>query len=375
MIQSIVKLIIISGGFLYLISASLYLAEKNKTAAHYIIMAYLFCVSIWQLYYGLTLSKIILSYPHLAYVHIPFYFFTAPLLYFFFRILIRSNFQFKLITLIHFVPGVVAFFCLLPFYLDTADKKLEFLLSFRVTGNMSNLSTVYSTLILLAVISMSIYAFVFIFKCMPLFAGKKIIIEKITFISLIIIVLNYLIIIIYIITFILRRYFALDSYYFDFIFQIISVAMSAQIYLFLVMKTRYPDFVTKINEEAERIRYVNSRIAGLDVDKVVSELINLMEMEKAFCDEDMTLASLAEELSITPYQLSQILNERLSKNFNSFINEYRIKEAERYLIDEPERSIISISYAVGFNTTATFYKSFAKIHKESPIKFRESRKK
>ncbi len=222
---------------------------------------------------------------------------------------------------------------------------------------------------------MSIYASVFIFNCMSLFVREKITLKKITYVSLVIIILNYIVIFIYIITFILFRYFSLGAYYFDIIFQIISAAMSVQIYLFLIMKTRYPDFIIEINEEAERIRYVNSRITGLDVDQIIARLVTLMEKEKKFCDEEISLSSLSEELSITPYQLSQILNERLNKNFNSFINEYRIKEAELYLIKEPERSIISISYAVGFNTTATFYKSFAKVHMMSPLKFIENSKK
>jgi AraC-like DNA-binding protein len=96
-----------------------------------------------------------------------------------------------------------------------------------------------------------------------------------------------------------------------------------------------------------------------------------MEEEKIFCDEDLSLARLAEELDITPYQLSQILNERLHRNFNAFINEYRIKESESYLIEDAKRSVVSVSFAVGFNTLATFYNAFYKVHGMTPTQFRE----
>jgi len=100
-----------------------------------------------------------------------------------------------------------------------------------------------------------------------------------------------------------------------------------------------------------------------------------MENEKIFCDEEITLGKLADELDITPYQLSQILNERLNKNFNTYINEYRIRESENYLIEDHKRSVLSVSYAVGFNTVTSFYNAFYKFHGMTPAQFREKSRK
>jgi YesN/AraC family two-component response regulator len=105
---------------------------------------------------------------------------------------------------------------------------------------------------------------------------------------------------------------------------------------------------------------------------VLRKLDQMMAVDKVFCDEDLTLGSLADEIEISPYQLSQILNERLNKNFNTYINEYRIREAGMLLIDEPDRTITSISYAVGFNTLSSFYNSFSKIHNSSPATYRKN---
>ena len=77
-----------------------------------------------------------------------------------------------------------------------------------------------------------------------------------------------------------------------------------------------------------------------------------MNDEKIFADEELTLPSLADELGISAHQLSEILNREIKKNFNTFINEYRVKEAKELLVDEPGRSILSVGIAAGFVITS-----------------------
>jgi YesN/AraC family two-component response regulator len=96
-----------------------------------------------------------------------------------------------------------------------------------------------------------------------------------------------------------------------------------------------------------------------------------MEEEKIFADEELTLKDLASELAISQHQLSQILNENLKKNFNTFINEYRIEEAKKMLIEEKERSILSIGIAVGFNSNTAFTTVFSKITGITPSQYRK----
>jgi YesN/AraC family two-component response regulator len=98
-----------------------------------------------------------------------------------------------------------------------------------------------------------------------------------------------------------------------------------------------------------------------------------MRDEKAFADEELSLRDLASELGISPHQLSEILNEKIKKNFNTFVNEYRVTEAKAMLIDEPQRSILSVGIAVGFNSNTTFCTVFSKITGESPSHYRKQK--
>ena len=178
-------------------------------------------------------------------------------------------------------------------------------------------------------------------------------------------------IIIYIAGFLVVKLVIQSGSYYLVIIKTISAIMTIEIYLILLLKWRYPGYIRHIKAEAQKIRYSTSRIDRIDVDSLLARLASLMESEKLFCDEEITLGKLADELDITPYQLSQILNERLNKNFNTFINEYRIRESENYLTEDHKRSVLSVSYAVGFNTVTSFYNAFYKFHGMTPAQFRE----
>jgi len=103
------------------------------------------------------------------------------------------------------------------------------------------------------------------------------------------------------------------------------------------------------------------------------KLAHLMEMEKAYRDEKLTLLSLAEKLSILRYQLSFILNDHLKNNFNDYINSYRIEEAKKILgnSEAEDKTIGAIAIDVGFNSQTTFYKTFKKYTGMTPNQYRK----
>lgn len=95
-----------------------------------------------------------------------------------------------------------------------------------------------------------------------------------------------------------------------------------------------------------------------------------MTENKPYLNEDLSLRELAESLELTPHQLSRILNERLQTNFNNYINRRRVLEACDILEREPERSVLSIAYEVGFNSKSSFYEAFTRFKNTSPGTYR-----
>ena len=72
---------------------------------------------------------------------------------------------------------------------------------------------------------------------------------------------------------------------------------------------------------------------------------------------ELSLPKLASNLSVSPNNLSQVINERFSMNFFDYINSYRIEEAKHQLInsDLGRVTIPGVALDSGFNSKSAFY--------------------
>lgn len=96
-----------------------------------------------------------------------------------------------------------------------------------------------------------------------------------------------------------------------------------------------------------------------------------MENQKPYLDAELTLADLARQLHTTPLVLSQVINAGFGKNFNDFVNEYRVKEFKRAVQRSANAhlSLLGIALDCGFNSKATFNRAFRKWTGTSPKEF------
>jgi AraC-like DNA-binding protein len=371
MLETILHFFIFYAGILALMMALGQLVERQKNAGNYIMSAFLCCVGVYQLYHGAMISGLLLEYPHLGLLHVPFLYFAGPLLYFFFKQLGKLDFRFRKVYLLHFAPGLLLILALLPFYMKSAEEKRQFLQCPPALGSRVTMLSEYTIIILFIMISITVYLILFLKESTYLWNRKYLRLKRVAYLSHLIIVTTCTIIFVYFTGFLLINIFSFSHDAYLTLITVISVATCILVLLIYLMGKRYPEYFREFQREVERIRYEISRIEGLNVEAVLRHLNRLMEEEKVFCDEDMTLNRLADELSIAPYQLSQILNEKLNKNFNRFINEYRVQEARKLLVDECNRAISSIAYAVGFNSLSVFYDWFLKVTGTTPGKYRE----
>lgn len=101
------------------------------------------------------------------------------------------------------------------------------------------------------------------------------------------------------------------------------------------------------------------------------KLSNYLDSEKAYLSPDLTLSELSKMTAIPSNQLSKVINTGFGKNFNDYINEYRVEEVKSAL-SNPEYShysILGIAYECGFNSKATFNRVFKKLTGNSPSQF------
>ena len=135
---------------------------------------------------------------------------------------------------------------------------------------------------------------------------------------------------------------------------------------FYIYKKRKPLFEKKA-------KYKGATLDPSFVEESMTKLKYLTEIEKVYCDADITLQSLAEKMSIAPYQLSQLLNEKLDRHFADFINWHRIEEVKS-ILGSPggaRRKISAIAIEVGFNTMVAFYRAFKKYTDTTPTLYKK----
>ena len=102
-----------------------------------------------------------------------------------------------------------------------------------------------------------------------------------------------------------------------------------------------------------------------------TKLLQLIEKEQPYLDPDLSLRLLAQQLQLHPNQLSWLLNAGFGKNFNEFINYYRL-EAFKQAAKDPQNSsltIMSIAYDCGFNSKTVFNTYFKKKMGMTPKQF------
>ncbi len=102
------------------------------------------------------------------------------------------------------------------------------------------------------------------------------------------------------------------------------------------------------------------------------KLLDYIHNNKPYLDNNLRLVQLADEMGFSSHTLSKLINEKAQKNFNQFINEYRLEEAKKMLIQEATTSIKTIYFDVGFNNKATFNNAFKKKFNCTPSEFKRS---
>ena len=104
-----------------------------------------------------------------------------------------------------------------------------------------------------------------------------------------------------------------------------------------------------------------------------AKLQQRIETEKLHLNPDVSLRLLAGELGIHSNQLSWLLNDGFGKNFNEFINHYRVEEFKTLakLPENAHLTIMSIAYDCGFNSKTVFNTYFKKEMGLTPKQFLE----
>lgn len=119
-------------------------------------------------------------------------------------------------------------------------------------------------------------------------------------------------------------------------------------------------------------KYAKQEIPRKQRAEILKELEEVMQADKPYLDESLTIRELAEKVDRPVHHLSIVLNDELKQNFYAFVNSYRVREAMALLSDKnnEEKNVLQVAYESGFNSKSVFNDIFKKTTGKTPSEFR-----
>ena len=368
-------LVILINFFAYLLIVLLWIGKPAENKGNLFFSFIIFQYSLYFLPELLYLFGLLDDFPHVVRLYAVGSLLLGPFTYFYIRTCIEKDFKLSPKMGWHFLPAIADFIYQLPFYTLVGVDKLQYFDDFYLEQSFQQapwLSLLKITQILTyliisirlvqnyrkhlndttSYIDVVFHRWLLLFclaMILPLFSGLVYSFTNATFATTFLIV-SFFLFILYALSLLIVK----PSLFTRFPHQIVT------------------DEPTKINKQ----KYENSNLQAAQKEKYLQELITFVEREKIYQSSELTLAELSAKVNIPTHYVSQIINEKLGVNFLDFINGYRVKAAQKMLVDPvwSPYTIVSIAYEAGFNAKSTFYAVFRKHAGMTPSQYRKQAK-
>ncbi len=135
---------------------------------------------------------------------------------------------------------------------------------------------------------------------------------------------------------------------------------------------RQPEIFSGIEFDVPVAEDSPSEPADPNIKIVQDKLTRIMGEEKPYLSADLSLEGLAEKVGLSPKRVSQAINEGFGKNFFEYVNEHRIREAERIFEEstDPGLTVLEVMYASGFNSKSSFNGIFKELTGMTPSEYK-----
>jgi len=354
--------------------ATLFYSRKKIIHAHKVLILFFALNGFVLLDHYLEIKEIIFSYPHLLGLTYTLPIILGPIIFYYTLILThRKKPDFKPFSLIHLVPFVlITIYFLFDYYFLSAEEKLIYY--YRESQGKTSIA-VYITEFLLnfSLPFYSILSILHLRKHMDNIKDKfsftedinlkwlKIILYLFTIISAVMLTTNLLSDVIPVMPFLLGD---------NLIFGSLTIAIFFIGYFGIKQKVIYPE--TSI-QAFGRKQYQKSGLNALAMEENLNRLLEIMEEKKLYCNGNLSLKNLADKMDLTENNLSQLINESLKKNFYDFVNEYRVEDVKKRMLDQSydHLSLLGIAFDCGFNSKSAFNSVFKKQTGMSPSQFKK----
>ncbi len=300
-----------------------------------------------------------------------FFFLYGPLIYFYVKGVVYSNFKFRLKDLLHLIPYAlyVTYFLLLIFTLSPTEQT-------QVAQKVTNSDL--PAWMFLASILIYVYIFSYLwFSQRTLRVYRSIIKDKFSSIERINLDwLGFIIRSFTVITIIAMVHNVVPVFGSTFFHYASLIVLLIFTFFFvnrvLVRALNQPEIFSGI-ELKELDKYSGSNLNEEEINIYNAQLTKVLEKEKLYLNPELTIKDLADHLQTSAKVLSQVINQSFNKKFYDFINSYRCEEVKAILQGPDDKiTILEAMYQAGFNSKSSFNKEFKKLTGQTPTEFKKS---
>lgn len=365
-------MIFIAGISIALFISALLIAKKEKSSSDIFLLLWLILNAAHLGFYYLNHSGTLFDYPNLLGIQLPFPLLQGVLLFFYVSSVTNQTPKRKWFYFLHFIPAVLAYLYMIPFFKSTAAEKIEI---FKLKGGEE-----YATFMSVLLAAVFLSGIVYVIWCsILLYKHKKNI--KSQFSDIEEINLNWLLFLVC----------GLGLVWCLVIFSQEDSVIYKAVAIFVILigffgiqqknifnnseienhKPKNEDFENELTSEPLKEKYQNSGLSENLAEEQFNKLNDLMLKEKFFKNANLSLGELAKELKLHPNYLSQIINEKGGKSFYDYVNTFRINEYKNLISQAKHQkfTLMALAYEVGFNSKSSFNRYFKKITGETPSQY------
>lgn len=113
-------------------------------------------------------------------------------------------------------------------------------------------------------------------------------------------------------------------------------------------------------------------------EKLINDIMMVVNNPDIICDSQFNQRKLAELINSNTAYISMVINDKYHQNFSSFINEYRIRLAQKRLADQENYgnyTIKAIAESVGYKSQANFIQAFKAVTGITPSTYQKEARK
>jgi AraC-like DNA-binding protein len=121
-------------------------------------------------------------------------------------------------------------------------------------------------------------------------------------------------------------------------------------------------------------KYRKSSLSDASKEQILKKILSEMEVNSYFTNNLASLAGLARQINESSHHVSQVINEKMNKNFFEMLAYYRVEYAKKLILQDKQGKITveELAELVGYNSKSSFNSAFRKYTSKTPSEYRKS---